>query len=59
MFAAASGGEKSVAVLMEAGGQQAMSMQCNKGLNALGYAEHEGVRTLIENKCELALSHVL
>lgn len=50
MFAAAAGGENSVAVLMEAGGQQALSAQCNKGLNALGYAEHAGVKKLIERK---------
>lgn len=50
MFASASGGEASVKVLMENGGQQALSAQCNKGWNALGYAEHPGVRTLIEKK---------
>ena len=50
MFAAASGGEASVAVLMESGGQQALSAQCNKGLNALGYAEQAGVQTLIKEK---------
>ena len=53
MFAAGNNAKEAMLALMDAGGQQALSLQDNRGNNVLKYAlDDSEVKVLLEKRCE-------
>lgn len=53
MFAAGNNAKEAMLALMDAGGQQALSLQDNRGNNVLKYAlDDSEVKLLLEKRCD-------